>query len=181
MKKLGLLLLVLCAAITAFAQAPSVAKMYDGQVSMIEGELVPLIEAMPADKMDFAPTQGEFKGVRTFMQQAKHIAAVNYMVAAAALGEKIPSEAGSGEDGPANVKTKDDLVKYVKGSFAYAHKAALGLTDKNFMDQMPSPFGDGKMGRGAAASVVVWHSFDHYGQMVVYARMNSVVPPASRR
>jgi len=54
------------------------------------------------------------------------------------------------------------------------------LTVANQLEQVPSPFGEGKTTRGYMVSVVVWHSFDHYGQMVVYARMNGVVPPASR-
>jgi hypothetical protein len=41
-------------------------------------------------------------------------------------------------------------------------------------------FGNRKSPRVNMASGAVWHSFDHYGQMVVYARMNGVVPPASR-
>jgi hypothetical protein len=42
-----------------------------------------------------------------------------------------------------------------------------------------SPFGDGEMPRAGAIQIIGWHSFDHYGQMVEYARMNGIVPPAS--
>lgn len=171
--------LVLLAA-TLNAQAPSIAKIYDGQLSTIENELLPLIEAMPAEKLNFAPAQGEFKGARTFAQQATHIAAVVYAVSAAALGEKNPTDMGKNENGPASVKTRDEVLMYVKAAFAYGHRAMLSLTEKNLTDQMPSPFGSGKMPRVSAASVAVWHSFDHYGQMAVYARMNGVIPPASR-
>ncbi|HEY3443942.1 MAG TPA: DinB family protein [Paludibaculum sp.] len=174
--------LVLLAA-TLSAQAPgdpSIAKIYDSQLSSIESELVPLIEAMPADKLAFAPTQGEFNGARTFAQQATHIAAVVYAVSATTLGEKNPTDMGANENGPASLKSKEDVVKYVKAAFAYGHKAMLSLTAKNLTDQMPSPFGPGKMPRAAAASVAVWHSFDHYGQMAVYARMSGIIPPASR-
>jgi len=174
-------LVLLAATLSAQAPvAPSIAKIYDGQLSMIENEIVPLVEAMPADKMGFAPTQGEFKGARTFAQQATHVAAVVYAVAAATLGEKNPTDMGANENGPATLKTKDDVVKYLKDAFTYAHKAMLSLNDKNLTDPMPSPFGAGKMPRVGAASVAVWHSFDHYGQMAVYARMNGIVPPASR-
>ena len=41
-------------------------------------EVVGAAEAMPADKYDFVPTTGEFKGVRTFGQQVKHLAQANY-------------------------------------------------------------------------------------------------------
>jgi uncharacterized damage-inducible protein DinB len=168
------------AGMAADAPAPTLGKLLDGQIKMVESEVVSLAEAMPADKYDFAPTSGEFSGARTFGQQMMHIAAVNYMVSATALGEKNPSETGAGENGPAGVTGKDAIVKYLKDSLAYAHKAALNLTAKNAMDMIPSPFGEGKTPRLDMVTVVVWHSFDHYGQSVIYARMNGIVPPASR-
>ncbi len=168
-------------ALAADQPPPTVARMIDGPIRTIENEMVPLVEAMPADKFDFAPTGGEFKGVRTFAQQAKHVAYVNYAVGSATLGEKNPSTTGPNENGPDTVRTKDEIVKYLKDSFAYAHKAAQSLTAENATDLMASPFGDGKMPKLSAINVVGWHAFDHYGQMAVYARMNGIVPPASRQ
>jgi uncharacterized damage-inducible protein DinB len=162
------------------AEAPTIARLYEGQVTAIERDIVPLAEAMPADKFDFAPSQGEFKGVRTFAQQVKHVAAVNYLVAAAARKEKPPVDTG-GESGPDAIATKEQIVKFLKDSFAYSHTAAQALNEKNQLEQVKSPFGQGEITRGGAMAVVAWHSFDHYGQMVVYARMNGVIPPASRQ
>ena len=176
----GATLIALVLAFAADAPAPSIGKAMDMEVQIAESEVVPLAEAMPADKYDFAPSQGDFKGVRTFSQQMMHIAAINYLVSAAALGEKNPSEAGAGENGPASVKGKDAVVKYLKDSYAYAHKATASLTAANAMDMVQSPFGGGKIARMSTVSAVGWHSFDHYGQAVVYARMNGIVPPASR-
>jgi uncharacterized damage-inducible protein DinB len=165
---------------TALAADPGmIAKTYDSALKSAESEIVGLAEAMPADKYNFAPTSGEFKGVRTFGEQVKHLAAVVYLVSAAAQGEKPPVDT-NGEKGPASAVTKDQIVQFLKGSFAYAHKAAMALTAENQMDQVTSPFGDGKVTRAGILNVAAWHSFDHYGQMVVYARMNGVVPPASR-
>ena len=152
----------------------------DKQIKMVESEVVSLAEAMSADHYDFAPTAGEFKGARTFSQQMMHIAAVNYMVASGALTEKNPSEVGDSENGPAGIKGKEAVVKYLKDSYAYAHKAAMNLTAKNSMDMVAWPFGSDKTPRLDMVTLVVWHSFDHYGQAVIYARMNGVVPPASR-
>jgi hypothetical protein len=178
MKTAAFLLTVFGAVGALAADAPPVAKMHDAILSSAEKEIVSLAEAMPADKYDFAPTQGAFQGVRTFGQQVKHLAAVVYMVSAASLGEKPPVDTGN-ENGPADVKTKQQIVDYLKASFAYAHKAMNALTAENENALVPSPFGQGKMMRGSAADVAVWHSFDHYGQMVVYARMNGIIPPAS--
>ena len=163
------------------ADASSVSKIFDSELTTIENELVPLAEAMPADKYDFAPTHGEFKGVRTFGHQVSHIAAVMYLVSASVLEEKVPAEAGPGEEGPAALQAKDDYVKYLKGAIAYTHKAMSSLTAANLTDMVKPPFGEGKVSRVSMATLPVWHSFDHYGQMVVYARMNGIIPPASRR
>jgi len=157
----------------------SVSQVLDGSIHSVEGEFVSAAEAMPADKYDFAPTNGEFKGVRTFAQQIKHVATINYMIGAAILGEKPPIEIKS-ENGPDNLKSKADIVKFLKDSFAYAHKSVATITETNFLDPIPAPWGKEKTTRLALASTVSWHSFDHYGQMVEYLRMNDIVPPASR-
>jgi hypothetical protein len=175
--------LALCA-LCAFAADPSpspINKIFDQQLTTIERELVPLAKEMPAAKYDFAPTNGEFKGVRTFGQQVSHVAAVIYAVSASVLGEKNPADMGTSENGPASLKTKDDIVKYLKDAFAYGHKAMGTLTSANLTDMVKSAFGNNQVPRVSMASVAVWHSFDHYGQMVVYGRMNGIIPPASRR
>jgi uncharacterized damage-inducible protein DinB len=159
--------------------APTVAQVYDNQVTTVERDVVPLAEAMPADKYDFAPTDGEFKGVRTFAQQVKHLATVIYMVSAAAQKEKPPVDVSS-ENGPDSVAGKDQIVAYLKGALTYAHKAALALNERNQLELVKSPFGNSQVTRASVVGIVAWHSMDHYGQMVVYARMNGVVPPASR-
>jgi len=171
---------MLAAAAVHGADKPTIASMYESQIKIPESEVVSLAEAMPAAKYNYAPTAGTFAGVRTFMQQVKHVATTNYMVCANVQGQKPPLDLGKGENGPDSIETKDAAVKFLKDSYAYCRKAALTLTPANQLDMIPSPFGQGQMIRGAAAFIPVWHSFDHYGQMVEYARSNGVVPPASR-
>ena len=184
MKKIALMLaamFVFCG--LALAQAADEKKtttsVLDGTVKTIESELVPAVEAMPEDKFGFAPTGGEFKKVRTFGEQAKHIAAVNYIVAASILGEKPPVDIG-GESGPDSVKSKADIVKFLKDSFVYAHKAVASINEANALGPIKNPFGEGTATRLGMGTVFAWHGFDHYGQMVVYLRMNGISPPASR-
>jgi len=159
----------------------SLASAYDNDVSSAEKEIVSLAEAMPGDKYNFAPSGGAFTGVRTFGQQMRHIAAINYEVAAAILGEKNPVDMGKSENGPDSLDSRDAIVKFLKDSFAYAHRALRTITEKNVLGEVKSPFGDGNAARASLATIFAWHSFDHYGQAVVYARMNGVIPPASRR
>jgi uncharacterized damage-inducible protein DinB len=157
----------------------TVTQVLDRTVSNMEHEFVPAAEAMPEDKFGFAPTNGEFKGVRTFGEQVKHVAAVNYIFGAAILSEKVPVDVGE-ESGPASVKTKTEILNYLKESFAYVHKAVQTINDKNLVELVKSPFGEGKVTRLGLATSVAAHGFDHYGQMVEYLRMNGIVPPASR-
>jgi uncharacterized damage-inducible protein DinB len=155
-------------------------QVLDHYIANVEGEFVPAAEAMPEDKYAFAPTNGEFKGVRTFAQQVKHVAAVNYLIAAAILGEKPPVDTG-GESGPDAIKSKSEIVTFLKDSFAYVHKAVPDISEKGALESVKNPFGERPVTRLELATWIPSHSFDHYGQMVEYLRMNGIIPPASRQ
>jgi uncharacterized damage-inducible protein DinB len=150
--------------------------MYDRAVTNIEHEWVTLAEAMPTDKYDFAPTQGEFKGVRPFGEQVRHVAQANFMFASTVLGQKpTPEDMKKSQD----VKGKDGLVSMLKQSYQMLHQAAGTLTAQNTFQAVASPFGQGGVSRSGMMTLAVAHGFDHYGQSVVYARMNGIVPPAT--
>jgi hypothetical protein len=152
-------------------------------IGSVEREMVSAAEAMPADKFDFKPseTMGEFKGVRTFAEQLRHVATTNFMLAASLNGEKAPYTQQDEDRGPANIKTREQTLQFLKDSFAALHKAMKTVTDENLNGVLnPGPFG-GPAPRLYGASVGVWHSFDHYGQIALYLRMNGIVPPASRQ
>jgi uncharacterized damage-inducible protein DinB len=158
----------------------TVSQVLDRSVTSMEHEFVGAAEAMPEDKFGFAPSSGgEFKGVRTFGEQIKHVAAVNYMFGAAILSEKVPVDVGD-ESGPASLKSKAEILSYLKDSFTYVHKAIQTINEKNLVEPLKSPFGEGSVTRLGVATSVTAHGFDHYGQMVVYLRMNGIIPPASR-
>ncbi len=156
-----------------------VAPIFQNQVTLVETDLVSLAEAMPADKYDFKPTNGEFAGVRTFGEQVKHAATMIYMTAAIVLEEKSPYGPGTNDNGPDDIKSKAQIVDYLKASIAYARRAMASLTEQNALDPLKTYFGS--QPRVEVAAGVVYHSYDHYGQMVIYARMNGIVPPSSRR
>lgn len=147
----------------------------------VQTQIVSAAEAMPAVKYSFAPTEGEFKGVRTFGQQVKHLAATNHILAAAALGEEPPADAGD-EQGPESIRTKSEILDYLNASFAHLGKAIDAIGDSSAMVKSSpiSPLPANKTTRLALTVEALIHAFDHYGQMVEYLRMNGVVPPASR-
>jgi hypothetical protein len=150
-------------------------------MKIVEKEIISTVDAMPADKFGFAPTDGEFKGVRTFGQMVKHFSATNHILAAAALGEEQPADAGD-ELGPENVRTKAEILTYLKGSFVHLDKAvdAIGQTNIAVNASPISPLKRGEVTRLSLITETLLHAYDHYGQMVEYLRMNGVVPPASR-
>lgn len=168
------------ASLLAADEAPNLRQNFDRQLSGTEREVVGLVEAMPADKFGFAPSTpgGTFTGVRTFGVQAKHIAYIMNTVAASVLGETMPP--AKDDNGPAEMTKKEDIVKYLKDAFAHAHKAIATVTNTNLADALPNPFNPkGKTTRAEDVNLFYFHTYDHYGQMVVYLRMNGIIPPAS--
>lgn len=165
--------------------APSVSGAIDGQIKIIEREIVSAAEAMPEDKYNFTPEglklQGsDYKGVRTFAEEVKHVATANYMFWGSITGDPMPAGV-TGPNGPDNIKTKADIVKYLKDSYAIGHKAANMLTAENVVTTVSIPMmSPNPIPKLFVATFGVAHGFDHYGQMVEYLRMNGIVPPASR-
>jgi uncharacterized damage-inducible protein DinB len=162
---------------------PTIASAIDREISLVEKEVVDAAEAMPEDKFDFSPEKlnvpgSDYKGVRTFGQQLKHIAASNYLIWSPITGEKPPDTVNDGK-GPDNMKAKADIIKYVKDSFAFGHKAVATLNESNLVQPITRP-NRPPTTRLFLATFAPAHCFDHYGQMVEYLRMNGIVPPASR-
>jgi hypothetical protein len=159
---------------------PTVVSVIDGQISAVEKLVLEAADAMPEDKFNFSPESlnipgSEYKGVRPFAGQVKHVAASNYFIWSPITGDKLPEGLNDG-NGPENLKTKADIVRFLKESFALGHKAAATLTTENML-QNP---GKSKSTRLHLATFGVAHAYDHYGQVVEYLRMNGIVPPASR-
>ena len=105
--------------------APMIASTVDRQISSIEKQVVEAAEAMPEDKFNFAPESlniagGEYKGVRTFAVQVRHVAASNYFIWSPITGDKLPEGLKDG-NGPENLKTKADIIRFLKDSFALGH------------------------------------------------------------
>lgn len=168
------------AAGTSATQQPTIVAVVDREISNVEKQVVDVAEAMPEEKFNFTPESlkipgDDYKGVRTFAVQAKHIAASNYFIWSPLTGDKLPEGLKDG-NGPDNIKSKAEIIRFLKESFALGHKAAATLTIENML-QTP---GNSKSTRLRLAVFGVEHAFDHYGQMVQYLRMNGIVPPASR-
>lgn len=143
----------------------------------IERDFTALAEAMPKDKWNFKPTQGEFKDVRTFGEQVKHVACANEAWAKQMANEKPPSRCDIRSPNPA--KTKTAILSYLLDSFTLIDKAIADTNAENLLHPNEGRYWGSN--RLSALTAVVWHISDHYGQLVEYLRMNAIVPPASRK
>ncbi len=146
---------------------------YDKLLSGMEKEFVDAAEAMPEDKFNFAPptTMGDFKGVRSFSAQVKHVTEANYYFFG---GDMSEADMKAKSDAINKNSSKADIVQALKDSFSVAHGYINGITNENAF--VMTAHGT----RGGMAAFGIAHMMDHYGQMVVYLRMNGIVPPASR-
>jgi uncharacterized damage-inducible protein DinB len=153
---------------------PSPAQVFGKLFSSQAEEVVAAAEAMPADKYDFAPTTGEFKGVRTFGQQITHVAEAQYF-----FFKGFGIKPGIDVEAIGKLTSKDDVVKALKDSYAFAQQAVATITTENAFEKI-APV-DGTDTRASIAAFALAHTNDHYGQMVVYLRLNGIVPPASRK
>ena len=168
--------------VSAFAEDPGAKAASESSSvlatwSMIEKDFTSAADAMPEDKYSFAPTTGEFKGARTFAQQVGHVACANFAFFKEFGGTKPDEDCRY--NGKESKKNKAELMKYLRDSFQFADQAIAKLNTQNSLDKVEGNFGGPSTKLGITV-LAVWHASDHYGQIVEYLRMNSIVPPASR-
>jgi uncharacterized damage-inducible protein DinB len=143
-------------------------------------------EAMPDEKWDYRAAPGQFKNekpefgpaeVRTFRSQVKHVACANFAFAAELDGKTPPPNCD--KDEPPAIKTRAEILTYLRDSFRAVRKSIEAINDKNKFDPIEGPYA-GPNTRLGLAVTAIWHVADHYGQCVIYLRENGIVPPASR-
>ena len=179
------MMIVACVAVSSFvsvqAQQAKVepSKAIDTMIGIVEGEIVPAAKAMPAEKYNFSPSASamagaKFDGVRSFAGQVAHVSQANYFMFGTASGLKPDVDVKA----IGQLKTKEELVAALEKSFAFARKAAATLTTANALEAVDV---DGPQTRITGEAFGVAHAYDHYGQMVIYLRMNGIIPPSSQK
>jgi uncharacterized damage-inducible protein DinB len=155
-------------------------KSMDLLLKIYEDQIMGAVNAMPADKYNFAPSAAIFKPdqgvkyetVRTFGEMVGHIAQANYYFFSSIDGSKM----GADVKAIGSMTSKEDLVKALAGSFAYAHSKIGTLTPANAFASVKDD-----QTKTSMAAFGIAHMCDHYGQLVEYLRMNGIVPPASQK
>ncbi len=145
--------------------------------NMVERDFTALADAMPEDKWNFKPSQGQFANVRSFGEQVKHVACGNEAWAKKLRAEKPPDRCDLG--GPNPARTKAEIMAYLRASFAMLDREIAATRAENLLAPVP-PHPYAGTNRLEVINAALWHASDHYGQLVVYLRMNGIVPPASR-
>ena len=106
--------------------APSLVSVVDGEIRAVEKQIVDVAEAMPEDRFNFSPESlnirgSQYSGVRTFAVQVKHVGASNWFIWSPLTGEKVPEGLKDGNR-PENLKSKAEIVQFLKDSFALGHR-----------------------------------------------------------
>lgn len=180
--------MVLCGIALWVLPSPAAGQAADGRraslvllemVGSVEKALTGVATEMPEEKYEFVPTEGAFRGVRTFARQIKHAAAVQHLVAATLLGERVTADM-SDERGPDTVRSKAEVLQYLRESFVALKRAAATVNETNAFAPFDGPFGPGSDTRVGVIGVAVTHSWNHYGQVVPYLRMNGLTPPQTQ-
>ena len=180
LRALTFIVLLLSALQAVAQQKPSPSKTIPDSIDYmwktVEGDFTSLAEAMPEEKWSFKPTQGAFTDVRTFGEQVKHVACANEAWAKKLRGEKLPDHCDTG--GPNPAKTRAEILAYLHETFVMMDGEIAKTKLDNLMAPMEGAYaGDNRL---EVLNSALWHISDHYGQLVVYLRMNGIVPPASR-
>ena len=162
----------------AAGSAVDPAKSMDAAVTRLENLWMGAAQAMPAEKYGFAPSAAifvpgqtvKYDGVRTFAQIVTHTIQANYNAFASVGGIKADVDVQA----IGSLKNKDDIVKALAATFAFAHKAVANVTAANAFQSIR-----GTQTPVTAFAGAIGHAEDEYGQAVEYLRMNAIVPPAS--
>ncbi len=155
---------------TATTTAPANASTMavKAQFAMIKGNVIKSAEKVPEELYAFKPTPE----VRSMGQLFGHVADAQFMMCAAAAGEKAPQ---SGIEKA--MTTKAQLTKAVADANAYCDKVIAGMDDKKGMEVVQ--FFGGPTPRLNVLTFNIAHSFEHYGNLVTYMRLKGIVPPSS--
>ena len=128
--------------------------------------VIGIVEVMPEDKYDFKPTPN----VRTFRDNVIHLVAENYIFFGRVAGENLGNPAQ-------NLKSRDELIKALRESYDYGAKVWAGLTVAKALEMIEVR--DQKVQRWSGILGAIQDNMNHYGNLVIYIRLNGLVPPRS--
>ncbi|MFN8582775.1 MAG: DinB family protein [Gemmatimonadaceae bacterium] len=165
---LSLLLSLTLAPAVARAQANPLSDGLRRDYHTVRDYFIRAAEKMPEETYASRPAPE----VRTFAQQVAHVADDQYNLCAPARDE---TRTAAYRDIEQRLSTKADLIGALKEAFAYCDAAYDALTDAN----ASAPTRGADRTRFAMLNWNLWHTWEHYGNVVVYLRIKGIVPPSS--
>jgi uncharacterized damage-inducible protein DinB len=156
--------------LSAQTPAPSLAKELAATFQRASTEILDVAEVMPAEKYGYKPTPE----VSSFGDQLVHVAGVTQRFIDTAKGTKT-------EAAPHGAMTKPEVIALLKKTFQSAQEMITPLTDAQLLEPVKFPFGDRTVTRATFWQGPLYQIRNHHGQLVVYLRMNGIVPPTSAR
>ena len=133
--------------------------------------MMKIVEAMPEEKFSYKSTPAQ----RDFGQQILHIAGANVMYLRFFGGKATAPTINRTTTG------KAEILKALADSFDYGTALIKEQTDQSMMQTVQTNTYLGVSSRARVIYFLIGHTWDIYGQMAVYLRLNAVVPPASQR
>lgn len=170
-RMLSCVILVAVTASPLFAQTPSsgLAKELAATWDRAVTDILDVAEAMPEEKYDFKPVPE----VQTFREQIVHLSAVVQRFIDAAKGTK--TEAAH------KPMTKAEAIAHLRQTFDTGREMFASLTDAPMLEHVKFPFGDRMVTRYGFWMGPLYQVRNHHGQLVVYLRLNGIVPPTTAR
>lgn len=169
----GAMATVAAAAPSVFAQgtSPSLVKELVATWQRAATDIIDVAEAMPEEKYAYKPTPE----ISAFREQLVHVAGVTQLFIDTAKGTK--SESGH----PHPAMTKAEVITLLKQTFQTGQEMLGSLTDAQLLEQVKFPFGNRMVTRFTFWLGPLYQIRNHHGQLVVYLRLNGIVPPTTAR
>jgi uncharacterized damage-inducible protein DinB len=156
--------------LSAQTPAPSLAKELAASFQRAATEILDVAEVMPAEKYGYKPTPE----VSSFGDQLVHVAGITQRFIDTVKGTKT-------EAAHHGAMAKPEVIGLLKKTFQSAQEMITPLTDAQLLEPVKFPFGDRTVTRATFWQGPLYQIRNHHGQLVVYLRMNGIVPPTSAR
>ena len=143
-----------------------------------KNDLIKSAEDVPEEIYGMRP--GPQKEVRTYGQIIGHLANLNYLWCSQAKQEKNPAQGKDFE----KLETKAELSQALKGALSYCDGAYASLTDASGLEVVSITQENGRQSQVPRMALLITnlaHNNEHYGNLVTYMRIKSIVPPSSQR
>jgi uncharacterized damage-inducible protein DinB len=165
----SLMVAVVASSLLAQGTSPGLAKELAATWDRAATDILDVAEAMPEEKYDFKPVPE----VQTFGEQIVHLAGI--------VQRFIDTAKGTKTEATHKTMTKAEAIGRLKQTFQEGKEMFASLSDAQMLEQVKFPIGDRMVTRYGYWMGPLYQVRNHHGQLVVYLRLNGIVPPTTAR